>query len=454
MNETSRLTGTPADSLARKWKSARQQRPTQDLSVEPMPLPTENPPVSKGAFEWHSLIWPALGLAPLVLNGLLAIISAHVFRLGFNQVALAELLLLSSAIVAFLLTPKGPKDLAPVALLVVFILIALWVSLLENSLQVGMIRNIVIVTAFTLVGLRYSQQQLRMTMNAAVFIVTAILVIEILSVGTYVAIFQPAEYFAATRGLDVPDYDESGLFGNALGWEGRFSLFNIMDHRGSSVFLEQVSLGNFAMISTLYVYTFWTDLSKQERIWLLAAVALMCIATASRTASALFVLAPLIAITGPKLPRLTPLTVLPLCLIVAVGLYNFLPPTTEDNLAGRIGYTMRSLSGLELSEYLGTAASTASDYVDSGYVYIITASTVFGLIAYWLFASLFSAGETPRSKVCAQLTATYVFMNMLVSGTSIFSVKTAPFLWLIVGCVAASMSAPRSSTALVAGRRL
>jgi hypothetical protein len=438
MTQVPRTAGNPASSLAMKWKLAEKtsrslpRNPAEDENdgrAVPDPGPTleARPEVN--------LLLVGLGLLPIVVNAVLAIVNAHIFRLGFIHAALAEALILVVVAIFILISPKTTRDLGPAILLIAFSIITISISLMNNSIQIGIIRNIIIVTFFALLGLRFSQKTLRFTINSIALIVGAFLIIEIFSVTTYVTIFQPAEYFASTRDLAGSEYNETGLFGNTLGWEGRFSLLNIMDHRGASLFLEQVSLGNFTMVLTIYLCCLWGDLARWERLALTALIALMLIATASRTATAFFVIAPLLAIVAPKLSRYFPLAIMPLCFLGALLVYWILPTTTDDNLAGRVGYTMRSLAGLDVVGYLGASAETASDYADSGYVYLVAASSIFGFIAYWLFVSLFPAVDRQRAKVGGLLLAVYIFVNLVFSGTSIFSIKTAPLLWLIVGHV-------------------
>jgi len=444
MTQHSRIGETPATSLARKWKESQEPaapsrfaRPLGDSDIDPQVIATA-PTTQPAARDkiWTILLVTA-GLLPVLLNALLALINAHVMHLSFMSAALAEVLVLAGAVAIFLTTPKRTEDRGPIALLAFFIIIALAISMVVQSIQIEVTRNLAIVACFSLVGLRSTKQSLRLTMTIASVLVAVVLLLEIISTPSYVAVFQPAEYFAATRGIEVAAYNDTGLFGNALGWEGRFSILNIMDHRGSSLFLEQVSLGNFAMVISIYLGVCWADLSRWERGGLISLVCLILVATASRTASSFFVMAPIVVLLAPRLPRFASLAVLPLCMLAALVVFQFLPASNGDDLAGRIGYTMRNLADLDLAAYFGAAALSASWYADSGYVYLLTSTTIFGVMAFWLYVSLFPASSSPQSKIASALISIYVFMNLLVSGTSIFSLKTAAVLWIIAGCSAA-----------------
>ena len=88
---------------------------------------------------------------------------------------------------------------------------------------------------------------------------------------------------------------------------------------------------------------------------------------------------------------------------------------------------------LDVQSMLGLSISRIGEFADSGYVYLIYSSTIFGLIVFWLFVCLYPAGTTPAQRRCAHSLSLFIFLNMMIGGTAIFSIKIAGLLWLLVG---------------------
>jgi hypothetical protein len=218
MKPSSSLANNPASSLAKKWKMGL-VREGSLLAIR------SEESEANGEAEVQQLAptaWirstPALvgvGLLPIVLNAFLAIVNAHVIKLGFVHAALAEVLVLIVAGTVILASPKTSRDVSPASLFAFFCVSAVLSSLLIGKIQLEAIRNLTIVSIFTLLGLRYTYLSLRTTVNYALIVVIIVLLIEIFSVKSYVSIFEPAQFFASTRGLSVAEYNETGLFGKA-----------------------------------------------------------------------------------------------------------------------------------------------------------------------------------------------------------------------------------------------
>ena len=96
------------------------------------------------------------------------------------------------------------------------------------------------------------------------------------------------------------------------------------------------------------------------------------------------------------------------------------------------------------AEYAGMRISELGKLMDSGYPYVIYSSTVLGLILHWLYVCFIVPQHTPEQRRCAYGLAVYTFMNLLIGGTAIFSIKVSAVLWLLVGF----MSAPQRNSVL------
>jgi hypothetical protein len=106
-----------------------------------------------------------------------------------------------------------------------------------------------------------------------------------------------------------------------------------------------------------------------------------------------------------------------------------------DDLPGRLEKTIKALGSLDMSAIGGLDALKAPSFADSGYAYVIYASTILGLLVLWLFVSLVASQNAPRTMRCSLLLNVYVFSSLTISGNSVFSIKTAALLWLLVGHV-------------------
>ena len=372
-------------------------------------------------------------LAATGYNGALAFLNAHGLPVGRAVVVITEILVLSAVAIVIMTSGRKRVPGAPALFFAFFLVNALIVSVFSGAIYVEMARNTAIIALFSILGGQISGATLTRCFVYASIAVGAVLLLEIISTPTYAAQFMPAEYFADTRGNALPEYDDSGLFGNALGYEDRFSILNIIDHRAASLFLEQVSLANFAIVTSIFLCCRWRQVGTGVKLFLIPLIALIVITTASRSATGLVLAAPLAYWLAPKLSRFVPLLVMPAALLISFIISLTSQPTSADVLEGRVSLTIRNLGRLDIASLAGTNALNSSNFADSGYVYVIVASSIIGLLVLWLYGSLFAAGVSAETKRCNLMLGLYFFGNLTVSGTSNFSIKTAALLWLLAG---------------------
>jgi hypothetical protein len=82
---------------------------------------------------------------------------------------------------------------------------------------------------------------------------------------------------------------------------------------------------------------------------------------------------------------------------------------------------------------LGQSASLAPEFLDSGYVFLIYSMSLPGLLMVWLIISLILALPGASQRRCALLMSLYMFVNLLIGGNAVFTIKVAGLLWLLVG---------------------
>ena len=409
---------------------------------------------SSGADAGTQWSWAIIGLAiaGTVYNGLLAILNAHGFTVGRNHVIAAEILLLAAGGVVILASGPRRGDGAPAAFAAFFILDALVVSMLNNDLFVDMARNAAIVAVFMMLGARIDPRHLNRCFTIAAIVVLAVLLLEMASEQAYARLFEPANYFANTRGIAKQNFDQMGLFANALGFDSRFAIVTIMNHRACSIFLEQVSLANFAIILTMVLACNWRQLPLPTAAFYALLILLIVITTNSRLALGLILLTPVAVLLASRLNRNLTLLIMPLTLVIAGVVAMNSSGVYADDLPGRLTKTVRALGHMDLSAMAGLETSSAAGFADSGYAYVIYASSIFGILALWIFTSLVMAENKPRMLRCSLLLNLYIFCSLTVSGNSVFSMKTAALLWLLVGNVRAEPSAQEMEAAEPAWR--
>ncbi len=207
---------------------------------------------------------------------------------------------------------------------------------------------------------------------------------------------------------------------------------NIMNHRACSIFLEQVSLANFAIVLAIFLACDWSEISVTKKAFFAGLIGLILVTTNSRLALGLTLLTPVACLVTLRWNRYLPLLVMPVTLLLS-ALVSMDSSNYSDTLQGRLNKTIQALANLDWGAISGTKAFRAPGFADSGYAYVIYAGTILGMIVLWLFVSLAASQDKPKLLRCNLLLNIYIFSSLTVSGNSVFSIKTAALLWLLVG---------------------
>ena len=373
-------------------------------------------------------------LAALSYNALLAIANAHVTAISLTQVALSEFVILAAGGALILSRGLRPFDAPCLIFAVGSLLGTLVLSIINQEPVIGMMRNAADIAIFTMLGMRCNRATLRACFMASVILVAAVMVVELTSIKFYSNLFNPFSYYVNTRGLGENDFDNTGLFGNSLGFEGRFSFGLFSTPRTSSIFLEQTSLANFATFCTIYLTSIWSTAHRREKIIGIALILIVLLSNNSRTASTIAVLCLAGYFIFPRLPRYGTL-VLPLLMIgLALAVTNHLGDSKEDDLAGRLGLSILMLSRTDIQGLLGLRAVSAADmFPDSGYSYTLYAASIFGAMALWLYIALIVPANSSARRRCSWGIGIFFFLNLLIGGNAVYTVKIAAPLWLLAG---------------------
>jgi hypothetical protein len=368
----------------------------------------------------------------VIYNALLAMVSARGAPMNGTLVGACEVVLLCAAVAIIVAGGLTRRDFAPLTLLYSFVMLAILLSAINGFMFMNAARNIAIMAVFTMLGLRAHEVTVRRTVMIAAGLTLLVLLLEIVSTSSYVYLFAPAQYYEKTRGTVTQDWDTSGLFQNASGFASRFT-FGLLNHRSASLFLEQVSLANFAAVLSVTVLSLWGRLSILERLFLIGVSVLIVLTNSTRTGSALV----LASIPGyfiyPLLPRWGTALLAPAAVGAAALIVWHTGVVLGDDIAGRMSVTINALSTMDLGTMLGGHVARTEHLMDSGYGYAIASSTLFGLMIICGYVAAILPQATPDQKRCAYGVGFYFAVNLLIGGTAIFSMKVAAPLWLLVG---------------------
>jgi hypothetical protein len=372
----------------------------------------------------------------ILYNAILAWITAQGAYIGSRHVIVSEFLVLAATSLTLLVWGRRSDDGFPLLFAGFFVVCSLLISMAAQTFYPEMARNAVIAALFLMLGMRAGPAAVRLCFAAAAAVVAAGLMLEIVDAQAYVDVFEPARYYQLTRGAE-PLETVGGLYRNASGFESRFTIAKIIDHRASSIFLEPVSLGNFGVVLLGFLTCFWERLRWVERVAYVALAVLILLTANSRILLGFMVLCPLIYLIAPRASRHRRLFILPAILAIAVLVYSTGPPIYEDNLTGRIGKAVHNLTELGVPGLFGASPYLHFDFADSGYAFVIATSSAFGLMVLWLFTSLVVPAQTLLQRRAGLFLCFYFALSLLISGTSVFSIKVAALLWLLMGVAAA-----------------
>ena len=370
----------------------------------------------------------------IAYNAILAFINAHVMSLSSAHVAITEALVLAAVLLFLLPRLKQVPDIRPhILFLLGMCLLSFWVMLSNEATFIKIVRDCLIMVAFLLLGTFFSSRNIIFTFKILMAAVLSVAAIEIFATEAYVWLFEPEQYFFKTRGIEPFEYSDSGLFRNSLGYSSRFSFNFLSSHRISSLFLEQVSLANFAMVTLIFLMGFSQQMGKKAVLFFLLGSVFLILTNDTRT-GALFALAMIPCFyLSPLFPRWFAVTFIPVLLLLSTVLfYDPSQTSLSDSFAGRIGFTLYLLSEADLPTLLTGNLAGIHSVADSGYSYLIYATTLFGLILFWLYVALVVRSDHPDSKRYVFAMNGFIAVNLMI-GAAVFTIKIAAPMWMMMG---------------------
>lgn len=380
---------------------------------------------------------PALVIfAACTFNAALAAINAHLAPLTPAAVIAAEAVILGAAhLIA--LAHYRPEMKPWYGLILVFVLCALFRAFGTGAFDPKSLRDVLIIPTFVLLGMTVrtgSMLRLTVVLQAVALLFLAL---EILNTDLFSALFEIKSYYLGTRGLSEDAFwnASSNLFVSATRPDERFFFPSWDMHRASSIFLEPVSLGNYAVVVTCVLCAFWRDFSPRARAFLVVSTGIIIVGCDGRLAFLSSVLVIGAALGARFLPAFVEGLYIPAAVtfgFLATNLAGW--QTGTDDVPGRVALTLDLLARFGLDDFLGLSTEHLAQAVDSGLVYLIATQTVVGVIAIWGFVVFVSARSTVEQVRYTSGLSIFMASNFMVS-FSFLSIKTAALLWAVHGAL-------------------
>lgn len=273
-------------------------------------------------------------------------------------------------------------------------------------------------------------------------IVVSIALYEVLFTDSYATLFNSFTFYRNISGVSEAAASFKGQMLSLNGYRpegiGRTILPIIFgSHRASSVFMEPIALGNFAVIILAWgLSKSWAEIVKNP-VFVLGA---LLIITLCDSRFGLLMTATLLICRAMPLPiisRLAP--AFPFMILGLLLCLAWLAPSIGDNLHGRVTTSGMALLHFDIA-YLMGLGSPLPVFGDMGYAYLLSR---FGAqLAIFLIAVIFLIPMAdPRGAHFRNMIVLYIFANLAISGTSVFALKTAGIMWFLFGVLSAVRTA-------------
>lgn len=205
-------------------------------------------------------------------------------------------------------------------------------------------------------------------------------------------------------------------------------------HRTSSLFLEPVSLGNFAVIVLAWnLSRDWQDRARPTLLLYLAAVVLIVLSDSRFGMLMAVLLLGYRLLPMPAFRWVAP--AYPFAMFGAIVGVAWFMPQFSDTLLGRIANSGNSLLAFDAARLMGFD-SPLPGYGDMGYAYVLSRFGVLQVIGLLLVLFLMPCTSERAQRFRAMLVL-YFFSSLAISGTSVFALKTAGLMWFLLGALAA-----------------
>lgn len=368
-------------------------------------------------------------------QALLCLLNTLIMPMSRTLIGASELLILLACI------PLLAKRLLP-GTIVLGCLIGgtlCWLALVNNQFNAKAFRDLLIPLMFFWMGCNLGSLALAdRVLKAAIAMVTILGLCELFWLDTYTRVFDIFSYYVNTGNLQpITDYVRDSklqLNGTRPDGIGRTFLPELLgSHRVSSVFLEPVTLGNFAVLCAAWGLSKpWSQ--KRSMFFFLGAAALLMVLSDSRFAMAalsLMLIFRLLAHGGLLyLAALAPFIALSGLLYLGSVANGPVFEMSDDDFHGRLEFSGKVLLDFDLPSLLGVSRGLI--YADVGYAHLFSTYSLPLCLLLWACFWLLPTRDETSSRFRA-LAAIYLSLLLCISGFSLFALKSAALLWFLLG---------------------
>lgn len=373
-------------------------------------------------------------VAGLLFNIMLAWLNANVFPAKPGTVVAVQGMLLAGAFALGTLSRVRDRYHW---LLVLWAMLVWWLimSFFRQSIQVKYLGDVVALPLFAMLGAIIPLRRFVPLLIVLQVLIVAVGYWEAQFGGSFGTTFNVAGYYVNTRGIEATQFntDLGGLYLNAVRPDGRIMFPQTGWLRVSSIFLEPVSLGNWTIVVTIFLITFWKQMGLAARSLVIASNILLIVMCDGRFAILTNAVVIGLALTSQWLPRRTPL-LFPVVLygaLAAARALGVLRPGGDD-LPGRLSKGMLYFERMTIRELFGMVGQVPSNMFDSGWAYFAQSQSIIGLTAFWMLLVLMMPARTLRQRRFLFALTGFFALSLPISN-AFLSIKAASLLFALYG---------------------
>ncbi|MFL1483584.1 polysaccharide biosynthesis protein GumE [Marinobacter sp. LN3S78] len=377
----------------------------------------------------------AIVIGAVCYQVVLCLVNTHVFPASRPLVGLAEAMLMLACLP--LLLPRLLPGVVILASLTGAMLCLL--ALFRGGLDVKGFRDVLIPIWFFWLGRNLGDVRLAdRILKITVAVVLVVGFYELFALDSFTETLDIFGYYVNIGSLQpITEYErDSRLQMNGIRPEdmGRTLLPWLLDnHRVSSVFLEPVSLGNFATLVAAWGLSKGRDERALTWLFLGAGVVMMVMAD-SRFALLSVSLLVFVRLVFRGWMLYLPAAMPFLIMAALVALGSFSDIGYSDTFVGRLVASAWGLMSFDAAMLMG--ADGNAWFPDQGYAHLLSSFGIVLVLGFWLTIWMMPVPDERAARFRC-FAAIYISLILTVSGTSLFAMKTSALLWFLFGTVLA-----------------
>jgi putative polymerase len=377
-----------------------------------------------------------LVFAALSFNFFLCFVNTNVVGISSVHVMAAEMLIVGLTLL-FAYRSIGPNQVVLICGIFFYLLTLSTVRAMgspDSAFDIKTIRDFIIPIAFFLLGTRIKNlADVDLIVKICAVVVSALAIYEYFYLDTYLQYFNILAYYISRGTVEVEHtiWLSNNLFVSGIRPEGRTLFPFLGDHRVSSIFLEPVSPGNFAV--TLFFWALVRSYFEKKFYFGLFLMATFLTIMADNRFGIVLCAAAFVASLVPHRYQRIALIFAPFVFILALlgGAFMYPDAEIDNSIWGRFLSSGQSLASFNIWNWLGVGK--ALDEWDSGYAYTISRTGIIGFAALWGLYMTFK-GASAQFQMFRVFCGLY-FATILIVSYSPYTIKTASLLWFLLGAL-------------------